>query len=97
MDRNRKLLAAAVERIRSTSSRARVLVVLGLAALLTAVIILADPVDNFSFFKLGDGLDTPGSATIAATGSLANGPNWGDLFTSTGALKDVRSVHWQPC
>ena len=96
MDRNRKSLAAAVERIRSTSSRARVLVVLGLAALLTAVIILADPVDNFSFFKLGDGLDTPGSATIAATGSLANGPNWGDLFTSTGALKDVQPVLGRP-
>src|ERR1051325_9821830 len=96
MDRSQRLLARVAAHIFSKRSRTRVVAALGLAALLVAVIIFAEPVDNASLFKLGDGLDTPGSATIAATNSLASGPNWGDLFSSTGALRDVQPVIGRP-
>src|SRR2546425_11812222 len=79
--------------MRTTTFRSRGLLAL---AVFFAVAATVFAVHNDNLFELGEPPYNAGSANIAGDGNPATGPDWGDLFTSTGSLKDVIAVAGRP-
>ena len=80
--------------MRTTKFRSRVLLVaVAVTLLFAAATIFA--VHDDGLFELGTPPYGAGSGDIAGS-ATQSGPDWGDLFTSTGAFKDVIGVAGRP-
>jgi len=82
--------------MRTTTFRSRGLLALAGAIFFLAVAATVFAVHDDNLFELGEPPYNAGSANIAGDGNPATGPDWGDLFTSTGSLKDVIAVAGRP-
>jgi uncharacterized repeat protein (TIGR01451 family) len=86
-----------------TDSRRRRRILLGplLVVALAALFLTAgaQAVHQENFFELGPGVatDENGLTNILGDGNAANGPDWADLFTATGAKKDANNNNIADC